>query len=312
MKKSVGFGIVRLGLLLLLAAAVVLAAGACKKSVPPSTNDITPLQTLVNTDTSMSYFHRLVLTGNVNGLLADDSITLLIPTNDAFRAAGYLIDSIGSTDAGRVVQYHCLRAIARPTDVNAVGYTSALPGFTVYGLKDGNGTVLFNAAPATGEPQQVGKALVYRLSSVMTPPADSLKPLLTNDSSISYFAHAMSRTGLDTLLSSGSYTFLAPINSAFNAAGYDSLGAVDSADVTVLTQLAKNQIVADIWFTNMLAGVPSVTTIGGLTVTITQSNGVSGTLQFAGSGNAIPANLVRSNQLAGNNIIFHRIDQVLR
>ena len=44
-----------------LAALFFIGVVSCSKPKPPAKVVLTPLQTLVNTDTSLSYFHRLVL-----------------------------------------------------------------------------------------------------------------------------------------------------------------------------------------------------------------------------------------------------------
>ena len=285
-----------------------LALASCKKSSGPSINPITPLQSLLNTDTSMAWFHRLLLVANQTALLADDSVTLLIPSNDAFRAAGYVIDSIGSAVATRLVRYHFINGRVLPESNTYISYSTLL-GYNIYGMRDSTARVLFNGTAVTGDTLQVGKALVYRLDAPLSAAADSLTQLLAQDTSLSFFAEALLRTGLDTTLEAGNYTLLAPDNSAFMTAGYDSLGAIDSADINTLTQLAKNQVLAGNWFTNTLAGLSTVTTLQGNTITISLAGTV---LQFTGSGNPVPANLLNGNRPSGNNIVLHRIDQVLR
>ncbi|HXB10055.1 MAG TPA: hypothetical protein VNW04_23190, partial [Puia sp.] len=47
---------------------------ACRKT-PPAKIQVTPLQTLVNTDTSLSLFHRMILQANDAGLLNDQALT---------------------------------------------------------------------------------------------------------------------------------------------------------------------------------------------------------------------------------------------
>jgi len=256
----------------------------------------------------MAYFHRLVLVANESGLLADDSVTLLIPTNDALRAAGYLIDSMGSAVADRLVRYHVIKSRLVPGSADYTAYPTFL-GYSVYSMRDNTSAPWFNGIPATGEGRQVGKALVYRLSAPLSPPADSLPQLLAQDTTLSFFAEALQRTGLDTTLAMGNYTLLAPTNSAWIAAGYDSLGAIDSADLTSLTQVAKNQVIAGSWFTNTLAGVTTVMTLQGNTITVGLAGG---TLQFSGGGNPAAAVLLSGNRQSGSNLILHRTSQVLR
>ena len=306
----------RFGLTFFLYPGVVLflfsCLNACKKSSPPAVIPITPLQTLVNTDTTLSFYHRLILQANEAGLLADDSVTLLIPTNAAFRAAGYTsdnIDSLSNYIADRLILYHFITMRAVPDSTGYTPYpTRAGAGLFVYGRKDSTARYLFNTVPTTGSGSSVGKALVYRLNNLLNAPADSLAPLLGVDSSLTFCAELFARTGLDSILTSGgNYTVLAPTNNAFIAAGYDSIQAIDSADLPTMTALARNHVLTNFYFTDLLMGLSSVPTLQGNTLTIHVSNGV---LQFTGS-DPTPANLIEGNRTAGNTIVVHLIDKVL-
>src|SRR5258708_19535609 len=85
---------------------------ACTKTKTSTINNPnTPLQTLVNSDTSLTLFHHLLLRGNDVALLADDSVTVLIPTNAALRLAGYpesIVDSSSSAAVDRMLRYQYL------------------------------------------------------------------------------------------------------------------------------------------------------------------------------------------------------------
>ena len=289
-------------------AILLLGHSACKKSAATPTNPITPLQKLINTDTSLTWFHELLLNGNESGLLADDSVTLLLPTNDVFRAAGWIIDSIGSADAARITSYLVLngRVIPQSSEYTA---SSTMLGFNIYGLKDSSG-IWFNGSSVSADTMQVGKALVYHLNTPIFPAYDSLGALLGADSSLTIFYEAFTLSGLDSSLLTSNYTVLAPVNSAFIAYGYDSPAAIDSADSSTIAGIVKNQIlVTGSAYTNILMGLGSASNLNGNAITITHSGGV---LQFSGSGNSTPANYVDGNLTGGNNFAIHRIDQVLR
>ncbi|MES1160378.1 MAG: fasciclin domain-containing protein [Bacteroidota bacterium] len=282
----------------------------CNKTPAPTKNPITPLQELVNTDTTLSLFHRMVLQANEAGLLGNDSVTLLLPTNAAFRSAGYseaIIDSLSAAFADRMVRYHFIRSRIIPDGAVYTGYSTFL-GYNVYGMTDGNQVRWFNGTTVTGDSAMVGNVLVYRLSTPLASPADSLDILLGSDSTLSFMAEVLRRTNLDSVVSSGAYTLLAPVNSAFINAGYDSVGAIDLADSATLVQLVKYHTLTGTFFTNTLMGLTTVPTLLGSSVTVSQSSGV---LQFAGPGNSIPASWLSGNQPAGNAPIVQRIDQVL-
>src|SRR5580658_10785572 len=72
---------------------------SCKKAPPPKPIPITPLQTLVNSDTSLTLFHEMLIDANDVGLLKDTTASLLIPTNAVLRQAGYTNVTIDSTSS---------------------------------------------------------------------------------------------------------------------------------------------------------------------------------------------------------------------
>jgi len=175
--------------------------GSCTKSSPPVFNPITPLQALVNNDTSLSLFHRMLLAANENGLLADNAVTLLIPTNAAFRAAGYsavIIDSLRPSVADRIVSYHFINQMALPDSNGYKPYPTHL-GYSIFGQLDGNQQVWFNGGSAL-DTMMVGKALIYRMNRVLLPPMDSLSIQLATDATLSFTARLFRATGLDTTL----------------------------------------------------------------------------------------------------------------
>jgi uncharacterized surface protein with fasciclin (FAS1) repeats len=304
-------GSVKIGVIFVLG--VLLALAACKKSVPLAPAPLTPLQKLVNSDTTLSLYHRLILQANETALLNDDTVTLLIPVNAAFRAVGYSADSIdhiSATQANNLVRYSLIpgRVIIPVADSSAYFSFITLSGFLVYAMSDGT-HILFNGVQAVKDEANTGKAVVYLLGALPgNPPADTLADLLGADTSLSFLAEAFLRTGLDTSLPAGNYTLLAPVNNAFRAAGYDSLAAIDSADLTTLTQLLEYQLVKGIYFTNTLVGQSTLPTLQGSPVSVSFQNSL---FQFSGPGNAVPANLLPGSQLAGSSLLVYIIDQVL-
>jgi uncharacterized surface protein with fasciclin (FAS1) repeats len=291
--------------------AVLFGLGSCTKSSSVKTNPLTPLNALINTDTSLSLFHHLILTANETGLLADNSITWLMPTNAAFRAAGYTaagIDSLAPSVADRIVSYHFITQRAEPDSNGYKPYPTHL-GLNIFGQLDNNKQTWFNGATA-GDTANVGKALVYRLDAILLSPLDSLSIQLSSDTSLSFTAELFRRTGLDTTLtlSAGNYTVLAPDNAAWAKAGYDSVWRIDSADINTMTTLAKYHVLPGRWFIHDLSGINSIITLQGGSLTVGVSGGV---LQFTGAGNASPANLLTGNQPAGNTFVIHKIDELL-
>jgi len=286
---------------------------SCKKAPPPKPIPITPLQTLVNSDTSLTLFHEMLIDANDVGLLKDTTVSLLIPTNAILEQAGYSPAVIDSTSAFVLDEMLRYNYVLSPTIVPDSGYTSYATalGVPLYIERDTTaGLLLLNASGTAGStPMTVGKASVYFLSSLVPPAADSLPALLQSDTTLTFFATAMAITNLyDSTLLTGSYTILAPVNSAFINAGYDSLGAIDSANVDTLIALVQGQIIKGFYLTNSFPIPGPVYDVLGNAVTVGQSNGV---LTFSASGNTVPVNWLSGNLISGSNIVVHRTDGLL-
>jgi uncharacterized surface protein with fasciclin (FAS1) repeats len=293
-----------------LAALFFIGIVSCSKPKPPVKIVLTPLQTLVNTDTSLSFFHRLLLQGNDAGLLADESVSLLIPTNQAFRSAGYtadtVIDTLPAFYADRMLRYGYITS-SISADTSYTGYPTLL-GTPIYILLDKSGRLLFNTGATAAVPgTAVGKATVYFLDAPLSPPlADSLPDFLIGDTSLSYLAEAFYRTNLyDSLLQPGGYTLLTPTNDAFRAIGYDSVSFVDSIGIDSLRQLLINQTIKGLYFVNLFPVPGTVTTLSGFGITVGKSNGL---LQFSGPGNPIPVNWISGDQVVAPGLIVHKTD----
>jgi uncharacterized surface protein with fasciclin (FAS1) repeats len=285
---------------------------ACTKTTTATINNPgTPLQNLVNSDTSLTLFHHLLLRGNDVALLADDSITILIPINAALRRAGYpenIVDSSSSAVADRMLRYQYLPSglVANSGTLTA---NPTLLGPPIYAQKQQDGTILFNtyASTTSGNPRQVGKAKVYFLSSTLSSPVDSLPELLLNDTSLTFLAEAFRRTNFyDSALLTGSYTLLAPVNNAFRKAGYDSIGAIDSANINTLVQLVSNQVIKGTYFSSSFPA--SVQRLQGSAVSVSYNGGLP---QFSTVGNPSPVSLLFVDQVAGRNLILHWTNGIL-
>lgn len=292
-------------------AILLLAAVACKKSHPAKPLVLMPLQALLNTDTTLTLYHRMILRANDLAFLNDSPKVFLFLRNAVLMNAGYngtAIDSMSSELADRIVRYNFL-----PSGLNtdSSGYTPNPTelGVPLYVMKTGNNELFFNGSvTAPNQANQVGQASVYYLDSLVPPAADSISEIIRYDSTLTYMGEVLTRTNLyDSILLHGRYTLLAPSNTAFQNAGWDSIGAIDSAGIDTLLQLAMNQIVKGSYFTNMFP--PTLTTLygGGVTVSI-----VNGFLQFSTNGNPTPVNWLSGNQAAGPTLILHHTDGILK
>jgi transforming growth factor-beta-induced protein len=289
---------------------LLLAVFACKKTPPPKKLVLQPLQTLLNTDSTLTLYHRMILRANDAALLNDSPVVFLFLHNSVLLNAGYGeidIDSMSATLADRIVRYNYLPS-GLNSDTGSYTQNPTLLGVPLYVLKTGGGQLFLNGSVTMpNQGTMVGQAAVYYPDSLASPAADSLSEIVQLDTSLAYMSEVLGRTNLyDSLLVNGDYTLLAPTNTAFQNAGWDSLGAIDSAGIDTLLQLAMNQVIKGSYFTNNFPS--SVTTLygGGVTVSI-----VNGFLQFSTTGNAVPVNWLYGNQVAGPTLILHHTDGIL-
>ena len=286
---------------------------SCKKAPPPKPIPITPLQKLVNSDTSLTYFHEMLIDANDVVLLKDTTASLLIPTNAVLLQAGYtpaVIDSTSSSQLDQMLRYNYVLSPTINPDSGYTAYATDL-GTALYIEKDSTaGLLLLNGSgTAVSTPVTVGQASVYYLTSLVPTASDSLPALLQSDSTLTFFAEAMAITNLyDSTLLTGTYTILAPVNSAFINAGYDSITAIDSANVDTLIALVQGQIIQGFYLTNSFPVPGPVHDVLGNAITVGLNNGV---LQFSASGNAVPVNWLSGNLISGSNIVVHRTDGIL-
>jgi transforming growth factor-beta-induced protein len=289
---------------------LLIAVVACKKAPPPKPIVLMPLQALLNTDTTLTLYHRMILRANDLALLNDSPKVFLFLRNAVLMNAGYGevgIDSMSAELADRIVRYNFLPS-GLTTDSSGYTPNPTLLGVPLYVLKNGNNQLFFNGSvTAPNQANAVGQASVYYLDSLVPPAADSLSEIVQQDSTLTYMSEVLNRTNLyDSLLIDGSYTLLAPSNTAFQNAGWDSLGAIDSAGIDTLLQLAMNQVIKGSYFTNNFPSTVTTLYGGGVTVSI-----VNGFLQFSTSGNAVPVNWLNGNQVAGPTLILHHTDGIL-
>src|ERR1700761_112127 len=256
-------------------AIVLIAAVACKKTPPAKPLVLMPLQQLLNTDTTLTLYHRMILRANDAALLNDSPKTFLFLRNSVLENAGYgqvAIDSMASELADRIVRYNFLPS-GLTTDSSGYTPNPTLLGVPLYVAKLSTNQLYINGTVTTpNQSTPVGQASVYYLDSLVPPAADSISEIIQYDSTLTYMGEVLTRTNLyDSLLITGSYTLLAPTNTAFQNAGWDSIGAIDSAGIDTLLQLALNQVVKGSYFTNMFP--PTLTTVYGGGVTVSTVNG---------------------------------------
>jgi uncharacterized surface protein with fasciclin (FAS1) repeats len=274
------------------------------------TETLSPLQTAVNADSSLSIFNAAISRASETELLQKaDPLTAIIPVNDAFRLAGINAAAINTMPVSTVdsmVKYFFFSSVNQPASSSDSGINT-LVGLPVYGAYDGT-NIYFNGAVAVPQTSVASNVVLYKINTLLLPPVYSIAQYLQADPSLTLFNEAMQRTGLINSFNSGWYTVLIPDNTAFANAGYPDIASIDNADLTTLTNIINYHIINAPYFSNNLNGTIAVSTDEGATVNVSNSGGA---IQVTGNSNTSPATVTSANILLAGNVIVHKINGVL-
>jgi len=276
---------------------------------PPVTK--TPLQTYISSDTSLSIYNAAVAKANDESLFAgSDSVTVLVPTNDAFRAQGITaatINNMSSSAVDSLLRYHFIGSSANLKSGTYTSYNSNL-GPAVYGYGGTTDSNYFNGSQATRVPVSGSAATVYRLNTPLGVPYATDSSFLNSDTSLSYFNAALKRAGIDPSKNTGWTTILAPTNNAIRAAGYPTIESINNADSVTLRNLLLYHELPGQYFTNSYNGLTTVpTSVSGANINIGTSPGGA---TFIGTENSTATGFAGPNVIAGNTV-YQPINGVL-
>jgi uncharacterized surface protein with fasciclin (FAS1) repeats len=298
--------------IIIILACIVIFPSCKKDTIPAAITSSTPLQAFINSDTSLSVFYTAIQKAGDNALYGGtDSVTVLAPTNAAFALQGVTVSAISSMSVmllDSLLRYHFIPSSATLIAGVYTAYASKLgPAVYGYGNTDGSSNY-FNGSLAILQNVPGSIATVYKLNMLLQVPAVSSAQLIASDTSLTYFAEAVKHTSLSLVPAGGWNTILAPVNSAFVAAGYATLASIDSTDAGALTTILQYHILPAQYFTNSFIGSASVGSSDGNYINLTFNNGVA---QFTGTGNLNAASIITANRLAGAGTVIHTINGVL-
>ncbi len=243
--------------------ALVITIASCNKDLPvatpiiypPVNNSTTSIGTLINTDTTYSFFKAAATKVGMLAQLSDSTnvFTVFLPNNAAFRASGIpslaAVNSLPVSSLGGIVGYAIIPGrqyisdsiptafpnIQLPTTV----YTgSTLPGtplafnLTTFPSRRSNG-FWDNNIPVLAPNTKMQNGVVHLVAGIVAPPAQVLKAAMYSDPNLTYFKAAIARadsgqSGLNKIDSLLGYaptnmTVLAPTDTAFQSLLFKSI-----------------------------------------------------------------------------------------
>lgn len=299
---------------------LVLSVGCEKKEEAVATP-----QTIIDRileDDQFSLLRASVVYAGVGDALKAGNLTLFAPNDAAFQAAG--ISSVGAIlslprdQVRSLVLYHLLYGSASaatiPSGLNSVRMANQGTAFV---NKIGDGSVYVNNARVTQTDVAVANGYIHVLDRLLTPGTGNLLTTIQNNPNLTFLSAALKRisasnptvlNALNATSVGNAVTVFAPSDAAFRAdKTYNSLTAIETANIQTLTNTLLYHVVSGLLFSNQLQSGNLNTLLSGNRLTLTTA---TNQITVKGNKNATAAAIKQADQPTTNGVI-HIIDQVL-
>jgi uncharacterized surface protein with fasciclin (FAS1) repeats len=301
-----------------------LLLASCKKEEPIVLQD---LDTFFSKQSNLSTFNAALSKANLDEYKKGPGpFSWLAPTNDAFAAAGITADSLNKMSPGAVsylLMYHVLRSINNPS-INvqtnemisrfSVSRATQLDGaFAFMGQKGSDFFV--NGARIVSANNIVSNGIVHVIDRVNTPPVlrGNIQSILQVTGKHTLFIALLTRASQWAQLTAGTFTVLAPTDSAMIAAGapFNTLTGINGLSVADATRFSRFHMFsgARLFNNDFQDGLTPSTMQGPSRAIRVTNNGA----RLAGPNNTSPIEFGGSLKDAlGTNGVVHSIAGVLR
>lgn len=258
---------------------------------------------------------RTGLTSTLSTL--SSSYTLFAPTDDAFKAAGFMtiqdVMKAPKEVLTPILLYHVIGAKVMAAQVPAGpnAAVTTLNGADAYVTSNSNG-VFINGTPVIVADVKAANGVIHVIDNILMPPVGNIVATAVANPNFSYLVAAVLRasqgsTNVAALLSGdGPLTVFAPTNQAFINAGFATIADITAASPDALTPILAYHVVEGRVFSSDLTNNMSVPMYAGGNTTITLTGGP----KIKGNGNAMAHNIIKTDVVTTNGVI-HVIDGVL-
>ena len=231
---------------------VVLLLASCKKEEPVVLQD---LDTFISKQSNLSTFNAALSKANLDEYKKGPGpFSWLAPTNDAFAAAGITADSLNKMSPGAVsylLMYHVLRSNDNPS--KNVQTNEMISRFSVSRATQLDGALAFmgqkgsdffvNGARIVSANNIVSNGIVHIIDRVNTPPVlrGNIQSILDRTGKHTLFIALLTRASQWAQLTGGTFTVLAPTDSAMIAAGapFNTLTGINGLSVADATRFSR-------------------------------------------------------------------------
>ncbi|GAB3801400.1 fasciclin domain-containing protein [Spirosoma humi] len=299
---------------------------ACKKD-DDNTLPLSTIGDLISTGSKFTLLKAALARTGLDGALAQPgTYTVFAPTDDAFKAFGY-VDAAAINAAPvdllkTVLQYHVLSTRIGASDIPVAVNTSqqTLAGLPVYLSKvtsasATSATVSINGAHILQADGVASNGVVHAIDRVLLPPVfgnivATIQgiPLLLPTASFKLLQAAVTKAGIGASLTAvGPLTVFAPTDAAFKAVGIDS-AAIATTPVATLTSILSYHVLNSRTYTPLITSGSSLSTLQGGTITAARSTTA---LTVTGKGNSGTASNIVGPDITATNGVVHIIDRLL-
>ena len=282
---------------------------------------------ILKSSANSSYFYYAMKRTHLDSMFSSTEMfqvfTVFVPTDSAFEAAGITKSILmASTDSAlkRIVLYLTLNRKLLSSYIPTPDYRfTTADGESAYFTNNPHGFFINGIPVSRGDIVVKNGVLQFIWNTVPLPPAGSLMQILQSDTSFAFLIAAFNRAtyhpiglvpgGFGQMLSSlNPYTFFAPTNHAFQINGYPDTATINAAIQDSLGFILLGHMLPGFTFACDLSDGQRIYTIYADTIVVSISGA---SLKVAGHSNNVPANILKTNIIATNGVIYS-IDQVLK
>lgn len=282
-------------------------------------DDVADTKTVVEVvveNPNFTLLEAAVLHADLAEALANPSITVFAPTDDAFRAAGFTdaaaIQAVDKNVLASILTYHVVGSLvpASAIETRDNAEVPTLNTANVFVTKNAGGVSVNGARVTTADVQAENGAIIHIIDAVLIPESRNIVELAQANPDLSLLVAAVLRANegstkvVDILSSAGPFTVFAPTNAAFASAGFPTVASIQAASPDVLAGILTYHVVASrVYSTNLVTG--NVATANGANVAVNATNAT-----LKGNSNTGNTNIIAVNIPASNGVV-HVIDSVL-
>ena len=311
---------------------LILLLSACNKDKDNLAGETNRLTYVIDDNKfNFSSFSTALGRTGYRALLAEEGpYTVMIPDNNAFIKAGYGSAQQVLTESAdilnKLVSYHIVNGT---WELNKLPFKfnqelTAVTGakmFVTHWVKGTDTVLTINGSPVLAYNLPASNGMIQVLNTVLQPLVHpNLSAAISGDTSLTFLNVALQQAGLKELIAgNATYTFFAPSNNAFRAAGFVTIDSINSTDPKILKDLLQyhffsgRKFIYDYILTTGATDQTEQAMQNGNNVSITLvKEGVNYTgITIKGASNKMPATVTKANFMAGNGVL-HIVDQVLK